>query len=136
MASRQTVPAGLPSWLEMEITDSEKPARGAPSMPPYATDRAGPTKQTRAWNERAGRHLGLETPWLGQGSVGNRDDAEDETKREEEATAALLRPFWCLMELSIQTREDKTAAASDEWPSPCPCLTPTSRLPTPTRSRR
>ncbi|KAL7942330.1 hypothetical protein V8C42DRAFT_153450 [Trichoderma barbatum] len=45
----------------------------------------------------------------------------------EEATAALLRPFWCLMELSIQTREDKTAAASGEWPSPCP--TPTSSSP-------
>ncbi|KAH0498755.1 hypothetical protein TgHK011_005993 [Trichoderma gracile] len=87
-----------------------KACEGGTVNAPYATDRAGPTKQARHEVGRAGKRLGLQTPWLEQGCVGNGDDAGDETKREEEeATAALLRPFWCLMELSIQTREDKTA---------------------------
>lgn len=66
--------------------------------------------------------IGLENEQLGikpqlcrvlysKGSV--RRDEETRRSRREKATAALLRPFWCLIELSIQTAKGQDYGS--EW---------------------
>lgn len=67
---------------------------------PYTTHRAGRVSKT-----------GLEIRKTSTVVFGRAVWEKARRDKREEATAALLRPFWCLMELSIQTREDETAAA-------------------------